>query len=186
MTIEPRPEESKHDRGPKCDLCDGWDGSSCCHADIGSTVDGEKSSEQNSANNQQQIAESQKTENNACDSVVGIETKEEFDTKTQTGVVLVCFFAPLCNPSRVQLYLLETIVAAEVAGNALICKVNVAKFPSVAGQFQEDNRIPILVLLKEDSVVWRWFDVQSEGTILAAIDNELPVSLRRKRIPRVF
>ena len=102
--------------------------------------------------------------------VTVITSKEDFDVRTQNGLVLVDFFAPWCGPCRMQLPILEAIAQkAQQAGPAVsICKVNTDEQPGIATSFGVES-IPTLVLLKNGKEVQRFVGLQQENALLGAI-----------------
>lgn len=84
-----------------------------------------------------------------------IESYEEFDTKilwSDTGVVLVDFFADWCGPCRVIAPLIEEL-AAENIGKATLYKVDIDELPQLASEY-EIFSIPTVLLFKNGVLVW--------------------------------
>lgn len=101
--------------------------------------------------------------------VKNIETEGEFQAATQSGVVLVDFFATWCGPCRMQGPILEEL-APSVKGKASILKVDTDKLPSVAGRY-EVSSIPTLVVLKDGQTVERFVGLQQAETLRSALEN---------------
>jgi thioredoxin 1 len=80
-------------------------------------------------------------------------TEANFDAEVlKSNVpVLVDFWAEWCGPCRMVLPIVEEI-AAEMAGTAKVCKVNVDEAPDLASQFDVAS-IPTLLIFKNGKVV---------------------------------
>ena len=97
-----------------------------------------------------------------------VELKESnFAAETQSGVVLVDFWAPWCGPCRMQTPILEQ-VAVQVAGKAKVAKLNVDEAPGVAAQFGVMS-IPTLIVFKDGKLVKQFVGVQQAATLAKAI-----------------
>ena len=94
-------------------------------------------------------------------------TDATFAAETQSGIVLVDFWAPWCGPCRMQGPILEQVVG-KVAG-AKIAKVNVDEAGGLAAQFGVQS-IPTLVVLKDGKVVKQFVGVQQAPTLVAALE----------------
>ncbi|MGD9612397.1 MAG: thioredoxin [Kiritimatiellia bacterium] len=94
-------------------------------------------------------------------------TESNFVAETQTGTVLVDFWAPWCGPCRMQGPILEQIVG-KVAG-AKIAKLNVDDAPAVAAKFGVQS-IPTLLVLKNGRVVQQFVGVQQAPALIAALE----------------
>ncbi|MDR0870529.1 MAG: thioredoxin [Planctomycetaceae bacterium] len=97
-----------------------------------------------------------------------IETVEEFETVTKSGVVLADFFATWCGPCRMQGPILEQL-APTIAGKGTIIKIDTDKLPALAQKFDVSS-IPTLVLLKDGQIVNRFTGLQQAATLQSAID----------------
>ena len=94
-------------------------------------------------------------------------TESNFAAETQTGTVLVDFWAPWCGPCRMQGPILEQIVG-KVAG-AKIAKLNVDEAPAIAAKFGVQS-IPTLLVLKNGRVVQQFVGVQQAPALIAALE----------------
>ena len=95
-------------------------------------------------------------------------TTEGFEQQIAKGVTLVDFWAPWCGPCRMQTPILEQL-APQVAGQAVIAKVNVDESPDVAAKYGIRS-IPTLILFKDGQVVQQFVGVQQMAKLSAAID----------------
>ena len=98
-----------------------------------------------------------------------IASESEFDTVTQSGVVLVDFFAPWCGPCKRQTPILEDVAAA-VAGKAKVVKVDTDALSGLAQKFAIDS-IPTLIVFKNGQVVERFVGLQDVATLQNVLLN---------------
>ena len=99
--------------------------------------------------------------------IIEVVESDNFDTVTQSGVVLVDFFATWCRPCVMQFPILESI-APDFAGKAKIIKVDTDKSQDVALRFGVSS-IPTLVLLKDGEKVSQFVGLQQAETLKAAL-----------------
>jgi len=92
-----------------------------------------------------------------------------FDSHIQEGVTLVDFWAPWCGPCRMQGPILDR-VALQTQGRASVAKVNVDQAPAVAARYGIQS-IPTLIVFRNGQPVYDFVGVQSEATLLAALDQ---------------
>ena len=95
----------------------------------------------------------------------------EFDAATQSGLVLVDFFATWCRPCRMQLPILEQI-APDFEGRVKIIKVDTDQAQDVAVRFGIQS-IPTLVLLKDGKTFTKFVGLQQAATLKSALKAAL-------------
>ena len=96
---------------------------------------------------------------------------DDFASSTQSGVVLVDFFATWCRPCQMQVPILEQ-VAADFEGRAKIIKVDTDKAQDVAVQHGIES-IPTLMLFKNGAKIEQFVGVQQAATLKAALEKAL-------------
>lgn len=92
-----------------------------------------------------------------------------FDETVKSGVVLVEFWAPWCNPCRMLGGILEQ-VAAELPADVTIGKVNIDENRDLAVKFEVMN-IPRIFIYKDGKIVNDMSGVQSKPKLLDALKN---------------
>ncbi|AVM44559.1 MAG: thioredoxin [Lentisphaeria bacterium] len=92
-----------------------------------------------------------------------------FDETVKSGVVLVDFWAPWCNPCRMLGGILEQ-VAAELPAGVTIGKVNIDENRDLAVKFEVMN-IPRIFIYKDGKIVNDMSGVQSKPKLLDALKN---------------
>lgn len=92
-----------------------------------------------------------------------------FDETVKSGVVLVDFWAPWCNPCRMLGGILEQ-VAAELPADVTIGKINIDENRDLAVKFEVMN-IPRIFIYKDGKIVNDMSGVQSKPKLLDALKN---------------
>ena len=103
--------------------------------------------------------------------LIPIIESNDFDAATQSGVVLVDFFATWCRPCQMQLPILEQILP-DFVGRAKIVKVDTDRAQDVAVRFGVQS-IPTLIILKNGSVHDRFVGIQQAEALKAALEKAL-------------
>jgi thioredoxin 1 len=93
----------------------------------------------------------------------------DFKKNVESGVALVDFWAPWCGPCRMQGPIVDR-VADHVNSIAKVIKVDVDQAQSVAMQFGVQS-IPTLVILKDGKLVESFVGVQTEATLISAVNR---------------
>ncbi len=100
-----------------------------------------------------------------------LDLAENFQTETQSGVVLVDFFATWCRPCQMQVSILNELVE-KMGDKVRILKVDTDKFGAIAQQFDVSS-IPTLVVFKNGNAVERFTGLQQENTLSAALNAHI-------------
>ena len=95
----------------------------------------------------------------------------DFDAATQSGVVLVDFFATWCRPCKMQLPILEQI-APEFEGRAKIVKIDTDQAQDIAVRFGIQS-IPTLILLNNGTKIAQFVGLQQPETLKEALKKAL-------------
>ena len=86
-------------------------------------------------------------------------TKDNFDSVTSSGLVLVDFWATWCGPCRMQAPILEEF-DKQMEGRVKVCKLDVDQVPSVAQRFGVMS-IPTLIAFKDGEQIGKEVGVTS-------------------------
>ena len=86
-----------------------------------------------------------------------------FEEEIKEGVVLVDFYADWCGPCRMMTPVLEK-VAQDVAGKAVIAKLDIDAAQKIASSFQVTS-IPTLILFKGGKEVGRLVGLRDGETV---------------------
>ena len=92
-----------------------------------------------------------------------------FEEVTKSGVVLVDFWAPWCNPCKMLGTILDQ-VAKEAPEGVVIGKVNVDDNKALDARFEVVN-IPRMFLYKDGQVVKEFNGIQSKPKLIDALTN---------------
>lgn len=91
-------------------------------------------------------------------------TKDNFDSVTSSGLVLVDFWATWCGPCRMQAPVLDDL-DAELEGKVKICKVDVDENPDIARRFGVMS-IPTLISFKDGQQLDKRIGLQSREELV--------------------
>ena len=108
---------------------------------------------------------------NTMSDLIPVVGADDFEAATQSGVVLVDFFAAWCRPCRMQLPILEQL-APDFEGRAKIIKVDTEQAQSVALLFGVQS-IPTLIILKDGKKVTQFVGVQQAETLRNALETAI-------------
>ncbi len=86
-------------------------------------------------------------------------TKDNFDSETSSGLVLVDFWATWCGPCRMQAPILEEL-DRQMEGRVKVCKLDVDEAPSVAQRFGVMS-IPTLIAFRDGQQIGKEVGVTS-------------------------
>ena len=96
---------------------------------------------------------------------------EEFERATQSGVVLIDFYADWCGPCRRLAPIIEN-VAQQVGRNANIYKVNIDESAALARRFGIRS-VPTMLLFKDGELINSILGMRSEVAILETIKSAI-------------
>ncbi|HGX1590812.1 TPA: thioredoxin [Staphylococcus aureus] len=98
-------------------------------------------------------------------------TDADFDSKVESGVQLVDFWATWCGPCKMIAPVLEEL-AAEYEGKADILKLDVDENPSTAAKY-EVMSIPTLIVFKDGQPVDKVVGFQPKENLAEVLDKHL-------------
>lgn len=98
-------------------------------------------------------------------------TNDNFDTEALSGVALVDFWAPWCNPCKMLSPVIDKL-AESYEGKAKICKVNVDNESELSKRFGIRN-IPTILFFKDGEIKEQVTGAKSEDDIRAKLDTLL-------------
>lgn len=98
-------------------------------------------------------------------------TYADFDSKVESGVQLVDFWATWCGPCKMIAPVLEEL-AADYEGKADILKLDVDENPSTAAKY-EVMSIPTLIVFKDGQPVDKVVGFQPKENLAEVLDKHL-------------
>ncbi|HBI3607264.1 TPA: thioredoxin [Staphylococcus aureus] len=98
-------------------------------------------------------------------------TDADFDSKVESGVQLVDFWATWCGPCKMIAPVLEEL-AADCEGKADILKLDVDENPSTAAKY-EVMSIPTLIVFKDGQPVDKVVGFQPKENLAEVLDKHL-------------
>ncbi|HDC8626727.1 TPA: thioredoxin [Staphylococcus aureus] len=98
-------------------------------------------------------------------------TDADFDSKVESGVQLVDFWATWCGPCEMIAPVLEEL-AADYEGKADILKLDVDENPSTAAKY-EVMSIPTLIVFKDGQPVDKVVGFQPKENLAEVLDKHL-------------
>ncbi len=98
-------------------------------------------------------------------------TDADFDSKVESGVQLVDFWATWCGPCKMIAPVLEEL-AADYEGKADILKLDVDENPSTAAKY-EVMSIPTLIVFKDGQTVDKVVGFQPKENLAEVLDKHL-------------
>ncbi|HCY6275259.1 TPA: thioredoxin [Staphylococcus aureus] len=98
-------------------------------------------------------------------------TDADFDSKVESGVQLVDFWATWCGPCKMIAPVLEEL-AADYEGKADILKLDVDENPSTAAKY-EAMSIPTLIVFKDGQPVDKVVGFQPKENLAEVLDKHL-------------
>ncbi|HDM4115196.1 TPA: thioredoxin [Staphylococcus aureus] len=98
-------------------------------------------------------------------------TDADFDSKVESGVQLVDFWATWCGPCKMIAPVLEEL-AADYEGKADILKLDVDENPSTAAKY-EVMSIPTLIVFKDGQPVDKVVGFQPKEILAEVLDKHL-------------
>jgi thioredoxin 1 len=99
-------------------------------------------------------------------------TKENFNEKTDKGVVLIDFWASWCGPCKMQSPILDDLASEYPNNEVTIAKVNVDEQPELAQAFGVMS-IPTLLVKKDGAIADRFVGVQIKDRLKQVLDSKL-------------
>lgn len=94
-------------------------------------------------------------------------TKDNFDSVTSSGLVLVDFWAEWCGPCRMQAPILDQ-VEEEIGSTVKVCKLNVDDHPDIAQRFGVFS-IPTIIAFRDGNQINKAVGVQSREQLITMV-----------------
>ncbi len=92
-----------------------------------------------------------------------------FNQVIKEGITIVDFWAPWCQPCRIQGPILEK-VAQRLDNKAKVCKLNVDENMQTAGKFGITG-IPTMIIFKDGQPARQFVGVQGENALVQAVES---------------
>ena len=93
--------------------------------------------------------------------------KDNFDSITSSGLVLVDFWAEWCGPCRMQAPILDQL-EEEIGSKVKVCKLNVDDHPDIARRFGVFS-IPTIIAFRDGEQINKAVGVQSREQLITMI-----------------
>lgn len=94
-------------------------------------------------------------------------TKDNFDSITSSGLVLVDFWAEWCGPCRMQAPILDQL-EEKIGSKVKVCKLNVDDHPDIARRFGVFS-IPTIIAFRDGEQINKAVGVQSREQLITMI-----------------
>ena len=94
-------------------------------------------------------------------------TKDNFDSVTSSGLVIVDFWAEWCGPCRMQGPILDQL-EEEIGSKVKVCKLNVDDHPDIAQRFGVFS-IPTIIAFRDGDQISKAVGVQSKEQLIAML-----------------
>lgn len=94
-------------------------------------------------------------------------TKDNFDSITSSGLVIVDFWAEWCGPCRMQAPILDHL-EEEIGSKVKVCKLNVDDHPDIAQRFGVFS-IPTIIAFRDGDQIGKAVGVQSREQLISMI-----------------
>lgn len=94
-------------------------------------------------------------------------TKDNFDSVTSSGLVIVDFWAEWCGPCRMQGPILDQL-DEEIGSKVKVCKLNVDDHPDIAQRFGVFS-IPTLIAFRDGKQINKAVGVHSKEQLIAML-----------------
>lgn len=94
-------------------------------------------------------------------------TKDNFDSVTSSGLVLVDFWAEWCGPCRMQAPILDQL-EEEIGSKVKVCKLNVDDHPDIARRFGVFS-IPTIIAFRDGEQISKAIGVQSREQLITMV-----------------
>jgi len=97
--------------------------------------------------------------------------EDNFSKETESGVILVDFWASWCMPCKAMSPVISEI-AAQTKGKIKVGKVDVDQNPGLAGRFNVQG-IPNFIIFKDGQMVENLVGIQSKEALIGALERHV-------------